>query len=55
MHCSNGLIRMKVVASEGTSRSFAVLCGRSVYVLRSQLTMGFVSLVSPPKDTGKAG
>ena len=24
MHCSNGLIRMKVVASEGTSRSFTV-------------------------------
>ena len=24
MHCSNGLVRMKVVASEGTNRSFSV-------------------------------
>ena len=38
MHCSNGLIRMKVVAFEGTSRSFTVW--RKCVL--SQLIMGFV-------------
>ena len=38
MHCSNGLIRMKVVASEGTSRSFTVW--RKCVL--SQLIVGFV-------------
>ena len=38
MHCSNGLIRMKVVSSEGTSRSFAVW--RKCVL--SQLILGFV-------------
>ena len=38
MHCSNGLPRMKAVASEGTSRSFTVW--RKCVL--SQLIMGFV-------------
>ena len=38
MHCSNGLIRMKVVASEGTSGSFTVW--RKCVL--SQLIMGFI-------------
>ena len=38
MHCSNGLIGMEVVASEGTSRSFTVW--RKCVL--SQLIMDFV-------------
>ena len=41
MHCSYGLIRMKVVAFEGTCRSFTLFTVWRKCVL-SQLIMGFV-------------
>ena len=40
MHCSNGLIRMKVVASEGTS--IGALQYGGIKCVLSQLIMGFV-------------